>query len=92
MSWMHIVRVYEDDIGLENLHPGLRKLNKIKEEHRNLSPRHRMRVKLVAQVNKFHVSILHMYLSMFSYPVIIDKVRLIISSCFARRKCLDFLS
>ena len=89
---MHIVRVYEDDIGLENLHPGLQKLNKIKEEHINLSPRHRMRVKLAAQVNKFNVPILHMYLSMFSYPVLIDKVRSLISQCFARRKYLDFLS
>ena len=73
MSWMHIVRVYEDDIGLENLHPALRKLNKIKEEHINLSPRHRIRLQLAAQVNKFNVSVIHMYLSMFSHPVIIDK-------------------
>ena len=89
---MHNVRVCEDDIGLENLHPGLRKLNKIKEEHINLTPRHRMRVKLAAKVNKFNVFILHMYLSLFSYPVIIDKVRFIISQCFPREKYLYFLS
>ena len=89
---MHIVRVYENDIGLENLHPSLGKLNKIEEEHINLSPRHGMKVKLAAQVNKFNISILHMYLSMFPYPVIIDKVHFIISQCFARRKYLDFSS
>ena len=83
---MHIVRVYEDDFGLENLHPGLQKLNKIKEEHINLSPRHQMMVKLAAQVNKFNVSIFHMYLSMFSHPIIIDQVRFIISQGFVRRQ------
>ena len=86
MSWMHIVRVYEDDFGLENLHPGLQKLNKIKEEHINLSPRHQMMVKLAAQVNKFNVSIFHMYLSMFSHPIIIDQVHFIISQGFVRRQ------
>ena len=49
--------------GLENPHPGLRKLNKIKEEHLNLSPRHQMRIKLAIQVNKFNVSNFHMHLS-----------------------------
>ena len=78
---MHIVRVYEDDIGLENLHPSLGKYVNLAyhiEEHINLSPRHGMKVKLAAQVNKFNISILHMYLSMFPYPVIIDKVHFII--------------
>ena len=89
---MHIVKVCEDDIGLENLHPGFRKLNKIKEEHINLSPRHRMRVKLAAQVNKFNISIFHMYLSIFSHHVIINKVHFIVSQGFARRQYLDFLS
>ena len=67
---MYIVRVCEDDIGLGNLHPGLRKLNKMKEEHINLSPRHRLRVKLAAQVNKFNVSKFQMHLSVFSHLAI----------------------
>ena len=70
------MRVYEDDTDLENLHPGLRKLNKIKEEHINLSPRHRMRVKLAVQVNKFNVANFHMDLSVFSHLAI-------------RRKCIS---
>ena len=87
---MHIVRVYDDDIGLENIHHGLRKLNKIKEEHINLSPRHQIRVTLATQVNKFNVFIFDMYLSVFSHPVIMDKVHLIISQGFTRRKYLGF--
>ena len=86
MSWMHIVRVYEDVFGLENLHHGLQKLNKIKEEHINLSPQHQMMVKLAARVNKFNVSIFHMYLSMFSHPIIIDQVHFIILQGFVRRQ------
>lgn len=74
---MHIARVYEDDIGLENIHPGSQKLNKIKEERINLIPRHQIRVTLATQVNKFNVSIFDMYLSVFSHPV-------------TRRKCLRF--
>ena len=66
---MHIERVYEDDIGLENIHPGSQKLNKIKEERINLIPRHQIRVTLATQVNKFNVSIFDMYLSVFSHPV-----------------------
>ena len=89
---MHIVRVYDDDIGLENIHHGLRKLNKIKEEHINLSPRHQIRVTLGTQVNKFNVFIFDMYvcMSMFPHPVIMDKVHFIISQGFTRRKYLGF--
>ena len=45
ISWNHIVDIYENDMYL-----GLRKMHKLREEHVRLSPRHRMRVKLAAQV------------------------------------------
>ena len=51
ISWNHVVDVYEWDLGLHRFSPGLRLLHKLREEHINLSPRHRMRVKLAAQVN-----------------------------------------
>ena len=49
---MHIVSVYEWDLGLNRAALGLRRLHKLTEDHIRLSPRHRMRVKFAVQVNK----------------------------------------
>jgi len=47
ISWNHIVNVYKWDLGL---HRSSRLLHKLREEHINLSSRHRQSVKLAAQV------------------------------------------
>ena len=53
ISWKHIVDLYEEDIGIDrNGTTGLRRLPKLREEHINLTPKHRMKVKLAAQVTK----------------------------------------
>lgn len=50
ISWMHIVDVYEWDLGLNRAALGMRMLHKLKEEHIRLSPKHRMSVKYAVQV------------------------------------------
>ena len=53
ISWKHIVDLYEEDIGIDRIGTtGLRRLPKLREGHINLTPRHRMKVKLAAQVTK----------------------------------------
>ena len=44
------MNVYEEDLAMRQMVPGLRKLIKLKEEHIRLTSRDRMRVKLAAQV------------------------------------------
>ena len=51
MSWNHIVNVYEEDLRMRQVAPGLRKLIKLRVEHIRLTPRDRMRVKLAVQVS-----------------------------------------
>ena len=45
------MNVYEEDLGIRQMAPGLRKLVKLREEHIRLTPRDRMGVKLAAQVS-----------------------------------------
>ena len=45
------MNVYEEDLGMRQVAPGLRKLIKLREEHIRFNPRERMRVKLSAQVS-----------------------------------------
>ena len=45
------MNVYEEDLGIRQVAPGLRKLVKLREEHIRLTPRDRMGVKLAAQVS-----------------------------------------
>ena len=45
------MNVYEEDLGMRQVAPGLRKLVKMREEHIRLTPRDRMQVKLAAQVS-----------------------------------------
>ena len=53
ISWKHIVDLYEEDTGIDRIGTtGLRRLPKLREDHINLTPRHRMKVKLAAQVTK----------------------------------------
>ena len=42
--------MYEEDLAMRQMVPGLRKLIKLREEHIRLTPRDRMRVKLATQV------------------------------------------
>ena len=51
ISWKHIVDLYEEDIGIDRIGTTrLRRLPKLREEHINLTPRHRMKVTLAAQI------------------------------------------
>ena len=50
ISWKHIVDVYEWDLLRNPDVLGLRMLPKLTEDHINLQPRSRMKVKLAAQV------------------------------------------
>ena len=53
ISWKHIVYLYEEHIEINRIGTtGSRRLPKNREEHINLTPRHRMKVKLAAQVTK----------------------------------------
>ena len=45
------MNVYEEDLGIRQVVPGLMKLVKLREEHRRLTPRDRMRVTLAVQVS-----------------------------------------
>ena len=45
------MNVCEEDLGMRQVAPGLRKLVKMREEHIRLTPRDRMQVKLAAQVS-----------------------------------------
>ena len=45
------MNVYEEDLGMRQVAPGLKKLIKLREEHIRLTPTDRMRVKLAAQVS-----------------------------------------
>ena len=45
------MNIYERGLNTGVAHPGLRKLRKLREEHIRLSPCHRIRVKLAAQVS-----------------------------------------
>ena len=45
------MNVCEEDLGMRQVAPGLRKLVKMREEHIRLTPRDRMQMKLVAQVS-----------------------------------------
>ena len=50
-SWNHSVNVYEEDLGMRQVAPGLRKLIKLREDHIRSTPRDRMQVNLAAQVS-----------------------------------------
>ena len=50
ISWEHLISVYEWDLGQNRAAFGLRKLPRLKEEHVNLTPHHRMKVKHAAHV------------------------------------------
>ena len=39
ISWNHIVNVYEEDLGMRQVAPGLRKLTKLRQEHIRPTPR-----------------------------------------------------
>ena len=52
------MNVYEEDLGMRQVAPGLRKLIKLREEHIRFNPRERMRVKLSAQVSYLIVNCL----------------------------------
>ena len=45
------MNVYEEDLGIRQVVPGLMKLVKLREEHIRLTQRDRMRVTLAAQVS-----------------------------------------
>ena len=45
------MNVYEEDLRMRQVAPGLRKLIKLRVEHIRLTPRDRMRVKLAMQVS-----------------------------------------
>ena len=45
------MNVYEEDLGIRQVVPGLMKLVKLREEHIRLTQRDRMRVALAAQVS-----------------------------------------
>lgn len=50
LSWMHIVDLYDWDLGMNRAALGLRMLHKLKDEHIKLTPQHRMSVKYAVQV------------------------------------------
>ena len=50
-SWNNSVNVSEEDLGMRQVAPGLRKLIKLREEHIRLTPRDRVQVNLAAQVS-----------------------------------------
>ena len=52
------MNVYEEDLGMRQVAPGLRKLIKLREEHIRFNPRERMRVKLSVQVSYLIVNCL----------------------------------
>ena len=45
------MNVYEENLGMRQVAPGLGTLTKLREEHIRRTPRDRMRVKLAAQVS-----------------------------------------
>ena len=45
------MNVSEEDLGMRQVAPGLRKLIKLREEHIRLTPRDRVQVNLAAQVS-----------------------------------------
>ena len=45
------MNVYEEDLGMRQVAPGLRKLIKLREDHIRSTPRDRMQVNLAAQVS-----------------------------------------
>ena len=57
MSWKHIVDAYEWDLSNNQYGIGLRKMPRLTEEHINLTPRLRMKVKLAAQVKIVTISL-----------------------------------
>ena len=53
ISWKQVVELYEEDIGIDSIGTtGLRIFPKIREDHIDLTPKHRMKVNSAAQVAK----------------------------------------
>ena len=53
ISWKQVVELYEEDIGIDSIGTtGLRIFPKIREDHIDLTPKHRMKVNSAAQVTK----------------------------------------
>ena len=55
ISWKHIVDAYEWDLSNNQYGIGLCKMPRLTEEHINLTPRLRMKVKLAAQVKNISI-------------------------------------
>ena len=49
---MHVVNLYEYDLGMNRNAPGLRMIPRLTEDHITLTPRLRMRVYLAVQVRQ----------------------------------------
>ena len=50
ISWQHLINLYEWDLGMRRFASGWKLLHKLTEDYIALTPRHRMRVNLAAQV------------------------------------------
>ena len=49
------MNLYEEDLGMFRVATGIQKLQRLKEEHIKLCPRHRMKVKYAAQVSCIYI-------------------------------------
>ena len=76
ISWNHIVNVYEEDLGMRQVAPGLKKLIKLREEHIRLTPSDRMQVKLAAQVS-YLIFYCLLHASLLATPYFLKRVVLL---------------